>query len=177
VREGQRLSRLIENVLDFSRINRRVKQYQFEEQPLVPVVEEVLAASKPRLDSEGFTIGKDLEAVKFKFDRDAITQVLYNLIDNAIKFSDDNRSIAIAVKAVSNRAIITVADRGRGIAAPDRDKIFKPFYRAESEMTRATKGAGIGLALVKQFVEAHGGTITAAARDGGGTEFRIAIPG
>jgi len=174
--EGSRLNRLVENILDFSRLGRRRRAFHGEPHDLGALVEETLAAFKPRLDQEGFRVGMDIESAVCVCDRDAMTQVLVNLIDNAIKFSDTARELSLSVRPHADTVVVEVSDRGRGVPTSDHDRIFQPFFRAEHEMTRSTPGVGLGLALVKLLVQGQGGRITVRPRHGGGTTFSLALP-
>jgi len=176
LREGKRLSRLVENVLDFSRVVRHNKKYDMAVNDLAEVAAEVAVTLAPRMEREGFVFNRQVAVPPFQFDRDAITQVLFNLLSNAMKFSGDRKEIDLTARYFDQEVIIEVADRGRGIPEKERQRIFDPFYRVEQEMTRTTPGTGIGLSLVWQFIMAHQGNITVQSRPDGGTIFRIALP-
>jgi signal transduction histidine kinase len=176
--ESERLSRLIENVLDFSRIQRKKKQYHFQLGDINACVRQVVDMMSPFALQNGFTLCTefvDLEAQSF--DKDAITQIAVNLIDNAIKYAKDakDKTICVRTGVKDQHVLLEVEDHGPGIPHAQRQKIFNPFYRTESESTRHTQGTGLGLALVKRFVEAHRGTIEILNAHPTGAIFRVTL--
>jgi signal transduction histidine kinase len=110
------------------------------------------------------------------FDREAMEQVMHNLLDNACKYSGDSREIDVLLLSKGNKIIISVRDNGVGIKKEDHDKIFSRFYRAGEELTQTVKGSGIGLTIVKQIVEAHRGEITVESSPGKGSTFTVRLP-
>lgn len=183
--ESERLSRLIENVLDFSRIQRGRKKYNFIVGDLNDCVRRVAEMMSPCARQAGFTIEQRLcedsrmkQASGMMFDADAVSQIVINLIDNAIKYSaeSDDKTIYVRTAFDGKYIIIEVEDRGPGIPKIQRKKIFEEFYRIGSESTRKTTGTGLGLALVKKFVEAHNGLIEVLTAKPSGVVFRICIP-
>jgi OmpR-family two-component system manganese-sensing sensor histidine kinase len=110
------------------------------------------------------------------FDREAMEQVMHNILDNACKYSGDSRKIEVHILSKGNRIIICVRDNGIGIKKEDYDKIFSRFYRAGEELTQTVKGSGIGLTIVKQIVEAHNGEITVESSVGKGSTFSVKLP-
>jgi len=176
--ESERLSRLIENVLDFSRIQRHKKQVHLELGDLNACLHQVVDMMTPFAVQNGFTLKTefaDLDAQSF--DKDAITQILVNLVDNAIKYARDAQDKIICVRTLAKdrHVILEVEDHGPGIPKTQQRKIFDPFYRTESESTRQTQGTGLGLALVKGFVEAHQGSIEILPAQPTGTIFRVTL--
>jgi two-component system phosphate regulon sensor histidine kinase PhoR len=113
-------------------------------------------------------------------DPDAVSEALVNLIDNAVKYGGDDGAIEVSTHPTAAAVAIDVADRGAGVAAADRERIFDPFVRvqpdSEDGLVHTAKGTGLGLALVRRIAVAHGGTATVASRTGGGSVFRITLP-
>lgn len=177
-KESERLTHLINNVLDFSRMDAGVKEYNFQEADLVEVVKSSLEAYKFQMSDRGFKIESDLsgEPLIIKIDRDAISQVLLNLLNNAVKYSDEEKYIIVRVNKDSTSALISVTDHGLGISKDELKKIFDKFYRVSTARTKETHGSGLGLTLAKHIVEAHGGTIEVESEIGKGSRFTVWIP-
>ncbi|MHC1743475.1 MAG: sensor histidine kinase [Syntrophobacteraceae bacterium] len=178
--ESARLSRLINNVLEFSKLERRQRRLDLREGTLEEVLAEVRDAMREWLRQEGFTLTVE-NALEhpFPYDREVMVQVLMNLIENGVKFgkSAERREIVVRVRAEGDRVLIRVSDTGPGIPRLALKKIFGDFYRVDNQLTRTTKGTGIGLALVKRFVEAMGGSVSAANNDGPGCTITLSLPG
>jgi signal transduction histidine kinase len=177
-KESERLSHLISNVLDFSRMDTGAKEYYFEETDLITVVKSSLEAYKFHIRENGFEIESELpdETLMLKIDKDAISQALLNLLSNAVKYSNERKYIKVEVGKNSSSAMISVADRGIGIAKKELNKIFEKFYRVRATGGEEKRGSGLGLTLVKQIVEAHGGTIEIESEVGEGSKFTLKIP-
>jgi signal transduction histidine kinase len=177
-RESERLSRLIDNVLDFSRIERGRQTYDMARTAIEPLVRDTLDVFAYPLAQQGFKIetrvAPDLPDVLM--DADAVGQALANLIDNAMKYSDARRSITVAAARVGDELAITVTDEGIGIAAKEQGKIFEKFYRVGRSETQGRRGSGIGLALVRHIAEAHRGRVTVESRPGEGSRFTLWLP-
>jgi signal transduction histidine kinase len=176
--ESRRLTQLINNILDFSKIEAGRKEYEFEETDVAEVVEEVIRSYEYQIVNAGFElatdIGHDLPAASI--DRDAISQAVLNLINNAVKYSDEDKKIAVRVRARDRFVAIEVTDTGIGIPRSEHEKIFEKFYRVSTGLVHNTKGSGLGLALVKHIVEAHKGQISVESLPGKGSKFTILIP-
>jgi len=177
-KESERLTHLINNVLDFSRMDTGVKEYSFEEADLIEIVRSSLEAYKFHIRDLGFEIESDLlgELVMPKIDKDAISQVLLNLLSNAVKYSEDRKYIRVEVHKNSTSALISVTDHGVGISKEQLKRIFDKFYRVPTTMEKKTRGSGLGLTLAKHIIEAHGGRIEAESEVGKGSKFTIRIP-
>jgi signal transduction histidine kinase len=177
-KESERLSHLINNVLDFSRMDTGAKEYYFEETDLVKVIKSSLEAYKFHIRQNGFEIESEFpdEAVMLKIDRDAISQALLNLFSNAVKYSEKRKYIKIEIGKNSSTAMISVTDRGIGISKKELNKIFDKFYRVPATGGEEKRGSGLGLTLVKKIVEAHGGTIEVESEVGKGSKFTLQIP-
>lgn len=173
--ECRRLSTLIENVLDFARIEHNRKSYEFAETDVKAMIEDVARLFEPRAAQRRQRLIAELEAIEPEVDALAMQQAVINLVDNALKFSPVNTAITIRVKKRDNTLWeISVSDEGPGIPVHERDRIFERFYRVGNELRRETPGAGIGLAIVKHTVEAHGGRIEVECASG--TTFRLILP-
>jgi signal transduction histidine kinase len=176
--ESERLSRLIENVLDFSRIQRGRKKYVFNVGDINNRVGAVVEMMKPYATQRGFSVKTELGQVEpLAFDSDAVTQIVVNLLDNAIKYARnaEDRTIMVRTASVRRFVLIEVEDRGPGVPHRQREKIFESFYRSEAEATRQTAGTGLGLALVKKFAEAHDGFVEVVGAKPTGAIFRVAL--
>lgn len=166
---------MINNVLDFSRIDAERKEYHLVEDNLVAVVENTVEAFKVRLVDKGFKIQTNFapELPLIKIDKDAISQMVLNLLDNAVKYSRDEKYIEINLKKVNNEINLEVIDKGIGIEARHFDKIFERFYRVETGLTRETGGAGLGLAIVKHIAEVHNTKVKVESKIGEGSKFTV----
>jgi len=134
---------------------------------------------QPKLQQEGFTLKVEKQEVRpFKYDREVMVQILVNLIENSMKFGKalPIKEIVLRIRSENNTMKISVADTGPGIPRPALKRVFDDFYRVDSSLTRATGGSGIGLAIVKKFVAAMGGSVTAANNDGPGCTITISLP-
>ena len=177
-RESERLTRLIDNVLDFSRIEGGRQRYEIELAPLEPIVHEVLEAFRYPLAQQGFKVDVDLAAdlPDVPIDAPAIKQALANLVDNAIKYSGERRRLSVSAHRVGAEVRVEVADEGVGIPAAETRRIFEKFYRIGRSETQGRRGSGVGLALVKHIAEAHGGRITVDSKVGEGSRFALWLP-
>jgi len=176
--ESERLARLVENVLDFSRIQRGKKQYRFALGDLNACVDQVIRMMQPYAAQQGFRIDADLgDLSPVTFDQDAVIQIVVNLLDNAIKYARETRdkTLQVRTRQTDKHTIVEVEDHGPGIPHTQRQKIFDAFYRTASESTRQTTGTGLGLALVKRFAEAHHGSIECLPARSGGALFRVLL--
>jgi len=178
LQESERLSLLIDNILDFSKMDAGLKNFCFEKENLVRLIEEIVMSFQNHLMDKGFQVNLFLpESIPDSvFDIEAIKQVLQNLIDNAFKYSGNSKIIEVKVTQANSEITISVKDYGIGINKDEQDKIFSQFYRAGDELTQNVKGSGIGLTIVKQIVEAHQGTIKLNSEPGKGSDFQIVLP-
>jgi signal transduction histidine kinase len=179
LRETLHLSHLVENVLDVARIqNRSSKALAFT--PVAPrdLVATLVSTYESWVRSKGFTLQLEVEegVEPQLWDRDAVSRALLNLIDNAIKYSADDRTIVVALRQTDRHIVLEVRDNGLGIAPADLSRIFDPYYRARFSDTQTRRGAGLGLTLVQQIVAAHGGTIEVESQAGAGSTFRLLFP-
>lgn len=178
LKQSERLSHLIDNILDFSKMEEGQKLFHFEKSDIVPVVRNIVESFRNHTSEQGFDISFSVpkNVPDVVFDQEAMEQVMHNLLDNAIKYSGDSRKIDVKIEAKVNRVIVSVKDFGTGIRREDRDKIFSRFYRAGDELTQTVKGSGIGLTIVKQLVEAHKGEILVDSEIGKGSTFIVTLP-
>jgi signal transduction histidine kinase len=180
VQESRRLSSLIENILDFSRIEQGRKKYQFEPTDLDFLVEQTVKLMQPCAAEHGVELKlQKTDAAKpavVHCDGLAIQQALINLIDNAVKHSPSGAEVAIGLERSPGNFRLWVEDRGPGIPGEEHERIFERFYRRGSELRRETQGIGIGLSIVKHSVEAHGGRVVLRSAVGEGSRFTIELP-
>jgi signal transduction histidine kinase len=178
--ESERLSRLIDNVLEFSRLEKGTREMRLSVGQIGPIVEEVIALLRPHAERAGFTLRSaiDPELPPVRFERDALLQVLVNLIDNALKYASSAtaREIAIACRRHGDGVLLCVRDHGPGVAHRQLTRIFEPFHRGQDELVRTTQGTGLGLALVKSLIERMGGAVSGRNAADGGFEVRVALP-
>ena len=177
-RESERLSRLIDNVLDFSRIEGGRRRYERVPTAVEPLVRDVVEAFAYPLAQQGFKVevrvAPDLPEVSL--DAEAVGQALANLVDNAIKYSAERKSLNVEAALVDDTLAVSVADEGIGIPPEEQRRIFEKFYRVGRSETQGRRGSGVGLALVRHVAEAHGGRVTVESRPGAGSRFTLWIP-
>ncbi len=177
-RESERLSRLIDNVLDFSRIEGGRQKYAVSPTAVEPLIRETLEAFGYPLVQQGFkvevTVAPDLPEVSM--DAEAVSQAMANLVDNAIKYSGERKVLRIDARIEGDVLALSVADEGVGIPRGEQEKIFKKFYRIGRSETQGRRGSGVGLALVRHIAEAHGGRVTVESRVGEGSRFTLWLP-
>ncbi len=178
VEQSERLSLLIDNILDFTKIEEDRKKFDFEMADIGTILQEIVSNFQNRIRHKGFVI--QVEMVKplpsIKVDRAAITQAITNLIDNAIKYSGEVKKVFVRAFTDNQYLIIAVKDFGVGIKKEEIDKVFERFYRGGDELTRTVKGSGLGLTLVKQIVESHHGNVHVESEPGRGSTFSIRLP-
>jgi signal transduction histidine kinase len=176
--ESERLSRLIENILDFSKIEAGMKEYEFEETDVVEMCRDVVSRFQEQIAPEEFTVESDIaEGMPNIFaDKEALPRALFNLLDNAVKYSGDSRRISMRVWPDESNIFIEVEDRGIGIGGEEQQKVFEKFYRSGTVHESNIKGSGIGLTIVSHIVEAHGGEVILESELGKGTEVTIQLP-
>jgi signal transduction histidine kinase len=177
-KESERLSHLINNVLDFSRIDMGRKEFDFQKGNLGEAIKETLESYRYHLEKKGFSVRDRIDAhlPEIPFDREAISSVLVNLLSNAVKFSSDKKEVTVRLFKENGRAIIQVSDKGIGIDPKEIKKIFTRFYRSKNKVSSDAKGSGLGLTLVKHITEAHGGRVAVESEPGEGTTFSVILP-
>ncbi|MEL7140868.1 MAG: HAMP domain-containing sensor histidine kinase [Cyanobacteria bacterium J06573_11] len=170
--EADRTIRLLQDLLDLARADGGHLRFQVERQPLQEVVQEVIEMCD-------YTCGRvhaDLAPVSARIDRNRLKQVLINLVDNALKYSEAPALVNVSVKQVEERVHIEVKDKGRGIPLADLTNIFEPFYRVDEDRSRSTGGTGLGLSIVKTLVEGMEGTLKVQSKLGEGSVFTVSLP-
>jgi signal transduction histidine kinase len=177
--ESRRLTQLINNLLDFSCIESGRKSYHFERTSLEEVVAETLRTFEVRLRQSGFAISYEAPLPPLPplwIDPGAVAQSLSNLLDNAVKYSNGSRAIAVRLRREGDAAVIEVEDHGIGIPRDEQDKIFDRFHRVSTGLVHDVKGSGLGLAIVRHIAEAHGGRVKVESRPGEGSTFHLYLP-
>jgi len=177
--ESRRLTQLVDNILDFSRIESGRKVYHFSQTALEEVVRDVVAAFTMRFRGSGFEIelaGPAAPLPPVTADAAAIDHAVSNLIDNAIKYSGAGRQIAVRLARVGDEVAIAVCDRGIGIPASEQKHIFERFHRVSTGAVHEVRGVGLGLAIVDHIVRAHGGRVEVESEPGKGSTFTIRLP-
>jgi signal transduction histidine kinase len=177
-RESRRLTRLINNILDFSRIEAGRRQYQFAETDVAQVVTESLQIYEYQMTNAGFEVQANIQhdLPPALIDREALAQAVLNLLDNAVRYSDRAKRIEVSVCMRGGDIAIEVADHGIGIPRAEHQRIFEKFHRVSTGLVHETKGSGLGLAIVKHIVEAHRGRVTVESAPGKGSRFSILLP-
>lgn len=178
LREVIHLSHLVENVLDVARLQRSGHRFAFA--PLYPseLVLSLITTYRSWIESKGFRISLDVDEdiEEQHWDPDAVSRALLNLVDNAIKYSSDDKRIAVSLENTQQHIVIAVQDFGLGIEAKELPRIFEPYYRASFSDTETRRGAGLGLTLVRQIIRSHGGVIEVESTPGKGSTFRLLFP-
>jgi signal transduction histidine kinase len=175
--EAARLTRLINNVLEFARRERGEEKYQFAPVDLCELTEKIIETYRPNLEANGFALRTDLspKPVPVKGDADALSQIVLNLLSNAEKYSGELKEIELKLKTDSGLALLTVCDRGLGVPAGFEEKIFEKFVRAHDALASGVQGTGLGLTIAKQIAQAHGGDLFYKSREGGGSCFTLRL--
>jgi signal transduction histidine kinase len=177
--ESQRLTRLVNNVLDFGRLEHGHKQYRHDDLALGSLVAEVIEGQRPRLEEAGFVCETDLpedDAVHVRADADALEQVLINLLDNALKYAASGRWVGVRVSAQDGLAVLKVSDHGKGVPAAHRERIFEMFHRVDDSITASQPGSGLGLSIARRLLRDQGGDLKYEADPSGGACFVATLP-
>ncbi len=181
-RESERLTHLIDNILDFSRIEAGHKRYERTPCDLGEVVRQTVESYRLQLDHHGFTCEVDIRPglPSTRADANAISQAVLNLLNNAVKYSQENKYVGVRVerhrRSGQEGVLITVADRGIGIPPEEQERLFESFFRGSHEVVRATRGTGLGLTLVRHIVAGHDGDLWVDSTPGSGSTFAIFLP-
>jgi len=176
--EGKKLSGMVEQILEFAGARSGRKKYNFGETDMAEVVRSALAECRPQIDKAGFEIETDIskQLPAVKADAESLVTAIKNLIQNAVKYSNGSRKIMVAAVNGGGSIRLTVEDQGIGIAASEQKQIFEPFYRSKDVVDAQIHGSGLGLSMVKEIAEAHGGAVTVSSELGKGSKFTIEIP-
>lgn len=177
-KESERLSHLINNVLDFSRIEMGRKEFDLKKGRLQDIITDTLESYRYHLEKKGFTLLSDIatDLPEMNFDGEAIASVLINLLSNVMKFSPREKEVTVKLFRDNGNAVLQVADKGIGISQKEIPKIFERFYQSENKVASEARGSGLGLTLVKHIIEAHGGTIEVESEVSKGSMFTVRIP-
>jgi signal transduction histidine kinase len=181
-RESERLTGLINNVLDFSRIESGTRKYQRQSADLGGIVRGLVDRYRYHLRAANIELAEDLpsDPVHAFVDAEAIEQVLVNLLSNAVKYMGDGqqrpRKVTVSLSSDAAHAVIRISDTGVGISEEDRLHIFERFWRADNPQALGVGGSGLGLTLVKHIVEAHNGAISVESVPGQGSSFAVTLP-
>ncbi len=178
-RETQRLARLVNNALDFSRLEQGRKKYRREQCDLGAELGRLLDAQMPRLADAGMNLTRVLPAgsLEVAIDRDALEQILLNLIENACKYAATGGEVEVTARAVEKGGVeVRVGDRGPGVPASERKRIFEKFHRVDETLTAEKSGTGLGLGIARQLARGMGGDLHCEARPGGGAVFVLTLP-
>jgi signal transduction histidine kinase len=177
-KESERLTALINNILDFSRIEAGRKEYEFRETNIAELVSNTLDSYRYQIEQQGFafaeSIDSDIPAVRV--DREAIARALVNLVNNALKYSTDEKFLGVRLYRDNGSVKLEVSDHGIGITRREQSKIFEKFYRTGDPLVHNTKGSGLGLSLVRHITQAHGGDIAVESTPGKGSKFTMSLP-
>jgi signal transduction histidine kinase len=175
-RESERLTRLVDNVLDFGRLEQNRRRYDLAHVDLREVVREAAESQRSRVEAAGMALSVEAAekpAIRL-VDRDAVSQIVVNLVDNAAKYAAEGGRIDVKVDA---DGAVVVADRGPGIPKRDMERVFDRFYRCDDSLAAKSSGSGLGLSIARRLAEGMGGTLVCAERKGGGAEFILKFGG
>ena len=176
-KESERLTALINNILDFSRIEAGRKEYDFRETDMSELVHNTLDSYRYQLEQSGFQFEEKIDEVpSMRVDREAMARSLLNLVNNALKYSQDRKYIGVNLYRDNGSVKLEVVDQGIGIPQQEQQKIFEKFYRVGDPLVHNTKGSGLGLSLVRHIVQAHGGEVAVDSAPGQGSKFTIVLP-
>lgn len=176
--EGRKLSAMVEQILQFAGARSGKKKYSFSPVNVASVIDSAIEECRPILEEKGFELEASIDRniPPVNVDAEALSIALQNLISNAVKYSNGSKWVGVAAANDNGKIELSVEDRGIGIASHDLKQIFEPFYRSKEVVDAQIHGNGLGLALVKEIAEAHGGKVRAKSEAGKGSEFTIELP-
>jgi signal transduction histidine kinase len=175
-RESRRLTHLVENVLQFSRDERGTTKLAPLPRELAPLIRELVREFRPLIDGDRVRLVTRLEDAVVPLDEDAFRQVLLNLLDNAVKYGPPHQEVAVESRELDGAVHVSVTDEGPGVPAADRERIWRRFHRLDREQESSRAGTGIGLAVVRELVQLHGGRTWVETAAGGGARFVVELP-
>jgi signal transduction histidine kinase len=177
-KESERLTALINNILDFSRIEAGRKEYDFRETDIAELVRNTLDSYRYQIEQQGFAFEQNIDASipAVRVDREAIARALVNLVNNALKYSAEDKFLGVKLYRANDSLKLEVVDRGIGITRREQSKIFEKFYRTGDPLVHNTKGSGLGLSLVRHITRAHGGEVEVESSPGKGSKFILTLP-
>jgi signal transduction histidine kinase len=184
VSESERLTRLINNVLDFSRMEQGRKHYSMERLDLFALCTELLESQRPRYEQSDFRLELRARSSEenvtgplwVQADPEALKQSVLNLLSNAEKYSGKRKVIEVAIRQAGSWVIVDVMDRGKGVPPSQAKRIFEEFYRGDDSLTAKVRGSGLGLSITRRILRDHGGDVVYLPREGGGSIFRMQLP-
>jgi len=176
--ESGRLSRLIENILDFSKIEAGMKEYQFRETDIAELARDVASRFQEQVAPKGFVIESEIsnQMPKILADSEVLSRALFNLLDNAFKYSGKSRKAFLRARSEGECVFLEVQDEGIGISREEQKNVFEKFYRSDNMDESSIKGSGIGLTLVAHIVKAHGGEVLLESEMDKGTKVTMKLP-
>lgn len=177
-KESERLTALINNILDFSRIEAGKKEYDFRETDIAELVRNTLDSYRFQIEQQGFALEEQIDSgiPRVRVDREAIARALVNLVNNALKYSDNEKFLGVRLYRDNAVLKLEVSDRGIGIERHEQTRIFEKFYRTCDPLVHNTKGSGLGLSLVRHITHAHGGQVEVESTPGRGSKFTMSLP-
>jgi signal transduction histidine kinase len=177
-KESERLSALINNILDFSRIEAGRKEYDFRETDIAELVRNTLDSYRYQIEQQGFALEEQIDPgiPSVRVDREAIARALVNLVNNALKYSQHEKFLGVRLYRENSVLKLEVVDRGIGIERHEQSRIFEKFYRTCDPLVHNTKGSGLGLSLVRHITQAHGGDVQVESAPGRGSKFTLWLP-
>jgi two-component system phosphate regulon sensor histidine kinase PhoR len=178
VEQSARLSSLVTNVLDLARIEEGRKEFRFETVDLGSLIADLAEGIQHRVGYEGFEIRSAIQETlpPVRADPEALRQAISNLLNNAIQYSGESRQVNLEASAEGRSVTVTVQDFGMGIPEAEIGRVFDRFFRGSSEITQSVRGSGLGLTLVREIAEAHGGVVDVESEVENGSTFRIRLP-
>jgi len=179
--ETERLTRLINNVLDFSSLSKGKKAYALRVVDMASVAQEMVESQRVRLESRGFSVAfsapeRTPKGARVEADPEALKQILLNLLSNAEKYSAGAKEIEVEVAREEKRIVVHVRDRGIGVPEKDRERIFREFFRVDDSLTARVQGTGLGLTIARRIARDHEGDLAHRPREGGGSDFSLSLP-
>lgn len=177
-KESERLTALINNILDFSRIEAGRKEYDFRETDIAELVRNTLDSYRFQIEQQGFALEEKIDSgiPAVRVDREAIARALVNLVNNALKYSANEKFLGVRLYRENAVLKLEVSDRGIGIERHEQSRIFEKFYRTCDPLVHTTKGSGLGLSLVRHITHAHGGQVEVESAPGRGSKFTMTLP-
>ena len=178
IRESQRLTRLVNNVLDFSRLEQGRKEFSREEVDLVALLHQLLDSQLMRIEEAGMQLIRkvNVTTATIESDRDALEQIVLNLVDNAIKYAADGKNLIVELQPEKDQWRVCIKDNGPGVPSAHHQQIFAKFHRVDASLTARQQGSGLGLSIARQLAEGLGGSLSFCPSEGGGSCFELTLP-
>jgi len=176
MKESERLKRMINNILEHSKLEKGKQEYHFVETDLSALIKLVIHEMNYWFEEKQITVRTELEEnIRLVIDEEKINQAFSNLLNNAIKYSDENKNINIRLFKEAGNTVLEIEDEGIGIPEDEQSRIFEEFYRVGQKETESISGTGLGLTVVKEIVEAHNGKIIVDSKPGKGSKFSVIL--